>query len=173
MDPPRISESMLALENDLWTYAIRVYENAEVARMALTLQADHGVNVPMLIFCAWCGRDLIPLREKDIAAAADTVREWDENVVQPLRRARRAAKAADQRDPAIAAFRRKVQDSETRAEQIALALLFAWRNMANPAPTAAPVTGENILAYLGRCAVPASMAVATTAAFAAGESEIP
>jgi uncharacterized protein (TIGR02444 family) len=164
---------MLVLENDLWTFATRVYANTDVARMALAVQDDHGVNVALMIFCVWCGRDGILLREADITAASSAIEAWDRSVVQPLRQARRAAKAAARENAAIAAFRRGVQDSETRAEQIALALLFAWRNKAHPARGDAPAAGENIAAYLSRCAVPTEMAAAAAAAFATAEAEIP
>jgi len=92
-----------------------------VANECLELQDLHGVNVNLLLFCAWIGTQAITLNRSDIEAATQIVAHWDAMVVRPLRSARQEMKA----DPDVATVRARVKAMEIEAEQIEQAMLFA------------------------------------------------
>ncbi len=112
---------MLQPDNDFWRFSLRVYEQEGVAEECLALQERHGVNVNLLLFCAWIGTQAITLDRNDIEAAAHVIVHWDAMVVRPLRIARREMKA----DPEMATVRARAKALEIEAEQIEQAMLFA------------------------------------------------
>lgn len=75
-------------EHPAWDFTLRVYGTPGVAPACLELQARHGVDVTLMLFCLWhgsvrevpLGRDL-----PDLMAAA---RDWQEHTVLPIRSAR-------------------------------------------------------------------------------------
>jgi uncharacterized protein (TIGR02444 family) len=118
---PHNDQSLLQPDNDFWRFSLRVYEQEGVANECLELQERHGVNVNLLLFCAWIGTQAIILNRSDIEAAAQIVVRWDAMVVRPLRIARQEMKA----DPEMATMRARVKALELEAEQIEQAMLFA------------------------------------------------
>src|SRR5262249_50629028 len=118
---PHNDQGLLQLDNDFWRFSLRVYDQEGVADECLALQEHHGVNVNLLLFCAWIGTQAITLDRNDIEAAAKTVVRWDAMVVRPLRLARQEMKA----DPEMATVRARVKALELEAEQIEQAMLFA------------------------------------------------
>ena len=85
---PYNDQSLLQLDNDFWRFSLKVYDQEGVANECLELQERHGVNVNVLLFCAWIGTQAITLDRKDIEAATQIVLRWDAMVVRPLRIAR-------------------------------------------------------------------------------------
>ena len=118
---PYNDQDLLQPDNDFWRFSLRVYEKEGVANECLELQKRHGVNVNLLLFCAWIGTQAIKLDRNDIEAAAQIVVHWDALVVRPLRIARRETKA----DPDMATVRARAKALEIEAEQIEQAMLFA------------------------------------------------
>jgi uncharacterized protein (TIGR02444 family) len=124
-----------------------------VANECLALQDLHGVNINLLLFCAWIGAQAIIMNRSDIEAAIQVVAHWDAMIVRPLRNARQEMKA----DPDMAIVRTRVKAMEIEAEQIEQAMLFAHaRRIGN---SAADADREDAIAYnVGQC-----IAVATNA----------
>jgi uncharacterized protein (TIGR02444 family) len=118
---PYNDQSLLQLDNDFWRFSLKVYDQEGVANECLELQERHGVNVNVLLFCAWIGTQAITLDRKDIEAATQIVLRWDAMVVRPLRIARQEMKA----HPDMAIVRPRVKALELEAEQIEQAMLFA------------------------------------------------
>ena len=118
---PDNDQSLLQPDNDFWRFSLRVYDQEGVANECLELQELHGVNVNLLLFCAWIGTQAITLDRNDIEAANQIVVHWDAMVVRPLRIARQEMKA----DPDMATVRPYVKALEIEAEQIEQAMLFA------------------------------------------------
>ena len=119
---PDIDQSLLQPDNDFWRFSLRVYDQEGVANECLELQELHGVNVNLLLFCAWIGTQAITLDRNDIEAANQIVVHWDAMIVRPLRIARQEMKA----DPDMATVRPYVKALEIEAEQIEQAMLFAY-----------------------------------------------
>lgn len=113
----------LQLDNAFWRFSLSVYGQADVAEECLALQEATGLDVNVLLFCAWIGTQGAGLSGKDIAAAAATIEAWRHNVVRPLRGVRQRMKGL-YRDQ-FAQLRERVKALELEAEQIEQAILFA------------------------------------------------
>ncbi|MGE0716193.1 MAG: TIGR02444 family protein [Alphaproteobacteria bacterium] len=132
----------------LWDFACRVYGAPGVAAACLVLQDEAGVDVPLLLWCAWAAaRGAAPDRAA-ITAAAAAVAPWRDATVRPLRMIRRAMKADLGADhAAAAALRERVKASELEAERLQLLMLEA-----RPLPPASGrPTADAIVAALEAC----------------------
>ena len=150
---PHNDQGLLQLDNDFWRFSLKVYDQKGVADECLALQDRHGVNVNLLLFCAWIGTQAIILDRNGIEAATKIVVRWDAMVVRPLRIARQEMKA----DPDMAAVRARVKALEIAAEQIEQAMLFAHaRSTTSARAQHGDAIAHNVNQYV---------AVATNAAF--------
>src|SRR5262249_12099384 len=139
-------------DNDFWRFSLRVYDQEGVANECLGLQELHGVNVNLLLFCAWIGTQAITLDRNDIEAAAQVIVRWDAMVVRPLRIARQEMKA----DPGMTTVRSHVKALELEAEQIEQAMLFAHARCIR---SAAAHHGDAIAHNVNQCVAVATNAV--------------
>ena len=146
---------MLRLDNPFWRFSLDVYSAPGVAPECLALQEALAIDVNLLLFSAWAGAEPgVALTADEIAAAEAVVAAWHDEVVRPLRAARRKIKGMTlHAEPAVAAFRKAVADIEIGAERIEQALLWDWASrrwagLAVPAPCR-PVRA-NIDVFLGR-----------------------
>jgi uncharacterized protein (TIGR02444 family) len=87
------------------------------------LQQAHGIDINLLLFCAWLGARGAVLSSKDVEDASGAVSAWNESVVRPLRGVRQWMKARYRDEFAI--IRERVKGIELEAEQIEQAILFA------------------------------------------------
>jgi uncharacterized protein (TIGR02444 family) len=109
-------------DSELWRFSLAVYGQTEVAKECLALQDAHGIDVNVLLFCAWLGTQFVDLKPEDIEAASRAVVAWQDEVVRPLRAVRQRAKTLSGNEK----FRASVKDAEIKAEQIEQAMLFAF-----------------------------------------------
>jgi uncharacterized protein (TIGR02444 family) len=117
---------MLDDDNAFWRFSAAVYAEPGVAPECLALQEALGVDVNVLLFCAWAGTQNRLLTDTHIAAIVARVTSWHERVVRPLRAARQSIKMMPEMEIGeVALFRKNVAALELRAEQIEQALLFA------------------------------------------------
>ncbi len=90
----------LVLDNPFWRFSLATYSTPEISAECLALQESFGINVNLLLFCAWLGTEhQIRLTQTELDAVSEKVRDWQEHVIGPLRSARRALKTID-RQPA-------------------------------------------------------------------------
>jgi uncharacterized protein (TIGR02444 family) len=121
---PRDSDrGELQYDNEFWRFSLAVYEPSDVANECLALQEALGLDVNILLFCAWLGNRSIALSRSDIEAASRIVARWHDSVVRPLRSVRRQIKADYDE---FANLRARVKEIELEAEQIEQAMLFAF-----------------------------------------------
>lgn len=121
---PRDGDSdSLQYDNAFWRFSLSVYGQADVAGECLALQETLGIDVNLLLFCAWLGARGITLRSEDIEGAVEVVAAWHQSIVRPLRGVRQWVKTV-KRD-GFASFRERVKKLELDAEQIEQAALFA------------------------------------------------
>jgi len=108
----------------LWQWALEVYARPSVAEACLSLQDQHGQNVPYLLWAAWRASEG---RDADAEIAAELVRRWDAEVGSPLRAVRRAIKPAWPAidDDAREDFRSAVKAVELRGEKLLMESLEA------------------------------------------------
>jgi uncharacterized protein (TIGR02444 family) len=107
---------------DLWNFSLEVYAQDGVPAECLHLQEAHGVNVNLLLFCAWLGavRE-IAVSSCDVAAGADIVKTWNSEIVGKIRDVRRTLKPLG-----AEALRGKIKDAELDAERIEQKMLESW-----------------------------------------------
>ncbi len=120
------------LETPFWTFSLAVYAGDGVAEECLGLQERLDLDVNLLLFAAYMGAvEGIRLAATDVGAANTAVAEWHNEIVRPMRAARRAlnAPSADADNPlhtADATLRLQVKRAELEAEKIEQAMLWQW-----------------------------------------------
>lgn len=82
--------SDIATGNPLWEFSTWAYSQQGVDKALLSLQSRMGADVNMVLFCMWLahrgsdGNDLA----QHLAGAVKMSREWQRNLVEPLRNCR-------------------------------------------------------------------------------------
>jgi uncharacterized protein (TIGR02444 family) len=81
-------------DHPFWDFTIRVHGRKGVGEACLEMQRSHGIDVNLLFFCCWAGATTgSPLGRFALRRAMNSVAEWQEEVVQPIWRARWKLKA--------------------------------------------------------------------------------
>ncbi len=141
----------------LWRFSLAVYRRAGVAPECLDVQERFGVDVNLLLFCAYLGAlEAVVLSKDDLGQAAAVVRGWHGEIVRTLRRTRRALKPLSEAGAGplaseAAGLRAHVKAAELEAERIEQAMLWtSWRARAAPSQRAEPqdALAANIRAVL-------------------------
>ena len=114
-----------------WRFSLTVYGDPGVQTECLDLQDHCGIDVNLLLFCAFIGAVYgVVLPDRDMKAAAGLVCAWHQDVVGSLRRARRTLKPiATDASPNLslaAKLRADVMASELEAERIEQMMLERW-----------------------------------------------
>lgn len=104
---------------DVWAFTVEMYGRDGVAPLCLELQERCDLDVNMLLFMFYLGQK--GQAPHSISALENVVRDWREQVIVPLRNARRFLRTAD-RDSAQQ-LRGKVKNDELAAERIEQELL--------------------------------------------------
>jgi len=125
-------------QNDFWRFSLVLYGQPGVAGECLELQDKFGVNINLLLFCAWLGRRGVALSRDDLEGASCLIASWHDHVVRPLRGARRQMKF---HHDDVSALRAQVQRVEVEAEQVEQAMLFDY------ARSIAPGGGRDAVAH--------------------------
>jgi len=114
-----------------WLFSLAVYSDTIVQAECLDLQDRHGIDVNLLLFCAYVGAvhsAVVP--DAALREAASLVDEWHKHIVQNLRRARRALKPFATDPSAIVAsagaLRTDVKAAELESERIEQTVLEEW-----------------------------------------------
>lgn len=161
-----------------WDFALDVYRRPGVSDACLQLQENQQVDVNLLLFVCWIGASgRGRMSGGDVTLCIETVRNWHETVVRPLRAVRRRLKSGF--DPAPVeltdGLRRQIQAREIDAEHIeqlmlAAAVVYPVRAGTMMAARMADA-GQNALVYLAKLdatvdnAARASLAMVLSAAF--------
>jgi uncharacterized protein (TIGR02444 family) len=135
-----------------WAFSLSVYQDEDVQAECLDLQEHHGIDVNMLLFCAYLGAvHGAVLSDAEMRQAAELVADWHEHVVRGLRGARRALKAfATNPSPFVStaeALRTGVKAMELEAERIEQTMLEQWstaRTAAGPRLEPSAAVAANI-----------------------------
>src|SRR5262245_35238924 len=91
-DPGNPQAGLHQYQNDFWRFSLAVYGQPGVAGECLGLQDKFGLNINLLLFCAWLGRRGIALTREHLEGASRSIASWHDHVVRPLRRVRRQRK---------------------------------------------------------------------------------
>jgi uncharacterized protein (TIGR02444 family) len=110
--------------NPFWAFSLRIYRRPGVAPACLALQDRADVDVNLLLFCLWAGREGLTLQGASLAKALSLSREWAA-IIQPLRQSRRVLKPKADRD--AQSLRGDVLKLELEAERLIQRSLYALR----------------------------------------------
>ena len=115
------------IDNPFWRFSLTVYGRPGVADACIALQETLGVDVNLLLFCAWAGvSHRARLSEWDVRKLMDVSSGWQRSVVQPIRGARHYLKSPAEIGAAeVQALRKQAAALELQAEQVEQALLYA------------------------------------------------
>lgn len=141
--------SGLQYDNEFWRFSLLAYKQNEVAQECLALQETLGININLLLFCAWVGAQGIVLSSENIEAASMVVATWHETIVRPLRKARQHIKPLSVGE--LEEFRSRLKDIELEAEKIEQAILFNYSKSISGPPAGADrrdVITENVKKYI-------------------------
>ena len=113
-----------------WNFSIAVYGASAVQDECLSLQDQFGLDVNLVLLCAFLGAvHGVTLTSDDIASARQEVGQWHEQIVRPLRAVRRHLKTINLQDADAASaadLRRQVKAAELESERIEQILLERW-----------------------------------------------
>jgi uncharacterized protein (TIGR02444 family) len=141
-------------DNKLWRFSLATYAMPGVATECLALQDSLGIDVNILLFCAWLAAvRRIALTDVELKAACHIVEPWHDKAVRPLRGVRRAMKAFVGVD--VEMLRTRVKALELEAERLELAILFqhaleTWPRVPRRDPIVDDVSA-NLQTYLRLC----------------------
>lgn len=76
-----------------WDYSLELYGRPGIEDACLELQRRHGLDVNLLLLCCWLGARGIGPEESAPTRFEGAVRDWQVEVVRPLRAVRRRLKA--------------------------------------------------------------------------------
>lgn len=141
----------MQLDNPFWQFSLAVHGAPGVDAECLMLQDTHGIDVDVLLFCAWTGTQGIVLTDASMAAIEALVRPWRDTAIAPLRAARRGIKTLpEMADADVAALRKDVAALELRAEQVEHAMLHAFASTLGSGGTGAEDAMRRNVSALGR-----------------------
>jgi uncharacterized protein (TIGR02444 family) len=101
-------------QEEVWTFTVAMYGRDGVAKLCLDLQDRSDLDVNMLLFMFFLGqKGQAPL---SISSLETAVRDWRENVIKPLRDARRYLR--DDLRSSAQELRQRVKSDELQAERI-------------------------------------------------------
>ena len=101
-----------------WDFSLQLYVRPGVADSCLQLQDEQGVNVNLLLWCAWLDAQGLILDAGRLHSAQKRIHGWDDHYVVPLRQLRRRMKAEfGTTDVGIEALRTQIKHSELLAEK--------------------------------------------------------
>jgi len=151
----------LPYDNEFWRFSLAVYKPAEIAAECLALQEAVGLDINLLLFCAWLGTRGIVLSDSDIEAACRVAASWHNSVIRPLRGVRWYIKT--QYGDAFEPLRSRVKDDELQAEQVEQAMLFAYAQGIQGSPAGSDhrdAVARNVNAYLSMVSAAAASVTA-------------
>ncbi len=115
-------------DHPFWDFSLQVYRREGVGAACLNLQAQHGIDVNIMLFCLWLGetgRGVQNAEEcADMLAATD---RWHQEVVKGLRHVRQILKDGfpDTPDELRESLREEIQAAEIDSEHLEQLLLAA------------------------------------------------
>jgi uncharacterized protein (TIGR02444 family) len=126
-----------AASGELARFAVDLYSRPGVSEACLLLQDRCGVNIPVLLTAAWLGRRGATVTRTVVREADAAVRDWQDEIVGPLRAVRRRLRLGPRPAPQerTERLREMVKRAELSAEFIELSALEDFA-------VAIPVHGE-------------------------------
>jgi uncharacterized protein (TIGR02444 family) len=159
------------MSQPFWNFSIAVYSASAVQDECLNLQDKFGLDVNLVLLCAFLGAiHGVALTPDDVASARQEVRQWHDDVVRTLRAARRSLKTIELQDTdtaqAAKQLRTQVKAAELESEHIEQTMLEQWANgrlAARPRGNSRDVVPANLQALLAAYGIGPERLVAANA----------
>lgn len=135
-----------------WRFSLALYARPGVPPACLALQDEAGVDVNVMLYLLYLAGRKRQLSIEEVRRIDDTVANWREQVVRPLRGVRRVLKgdAAPLPGPDAERLRSQVKKIELEAERIqqyALEAAFPAASSGTAEPDAGSAAAKNLAAY--------------------------
>jgi len=101
-----------------WEFSLQLYARHGVAEASLALQDRFDADVNMLFFVLWAAESRRILNVADISELIALVQPWRDEVVRPLRVARRFLKTTTWKTSETDNLRKHIQEQELDAERL-------------------------------------------------------
>ncbi|MDH3241809.1 MAG: TIGR02444 family protein [Alphaproteobacteria bacterium] len=115
-------------DHPFWDFSLEVYHREGVGAACLHLQARHGIDVNVMLFCLWLGHSgRGVMTDQDLRALRAATDQWHEVVVRGLRKIRTSLKTGFQETPEglRETLRGSIQAAEINSEHLEQLLLAA------------------------------------------------
>jgi uncharacterized protein (TIGR02444 family) len=146
-----MTETETKAETPFWRFSLHFYRQAGVSDACIALQDGCGVDVNLLLFLFWLADSGRLLNSDEVKNLDDSVRDWRNLTIIPIRDARRKLKGVRTLvDPGTQeAFRNRVKAVELEAERLQQEGLYAFTQSGPLGRRAAPgdAARANISAY--------------------------
>jgi len=142
-------------ESAFWNFSLRLYARPGVPEACLQLQDECGVDVNVMLYTLYLARSGRAIGTEDVARIEALVEAWRNNVVRPLRQARRFMKQPPSSfdDASTASLRTEVKRIELESErlqQLALERNLPAERLGTPLDDLAACARGNLAAYAQR-----------------------
>ena len=138
-------------ETPFWRFSLHFYRQAGVSDACIALQDERGVDVNLLLFLFWLAAGRQRLSAEEVKKLDDSVRDWRNLTIIPIRDARRNLKGAVTLVPPgkQEAFRTKVKAIELDAERLQQEALYDFTKSGPLGTQASPPAAAraNVAAY--------------------------
>jgi uncharacterized protein (TIGR02444 family) len=119
------------MSSPFWNFSLAVYGASAVQDECLNLQDQFGLDVNLVLLCAFLGAvHGVALTSADLASARQEAGPWHEDIVKTLRVARRRLKTIELKDADAAKaamdLRMQVKAAELESERIEQTILERW-----------------------------------------------
>jgi uncharacterized protein (TIGR02444 family) len=146
-----MTDAQTQTETPFWRFSLHFYRQAGVSDACIALQDECGIDVNLLLFLFWLAAGRQRLSAEEVKKLDDSVRDWRDLTIIPIRDARRKLKgAATLVAPGKQeAFRTKVKAIELNAERLQQEALYDFTKsgpLGTPASPAAAARA-NVSAY--------------------------
>jgi uncharacterized protein (TIGR02444 family) len=149
------------MASPFWDFSVAVYGASAVQDECLTLQDEFGLDVNLVLLCAFAGAmHGVALTPDDIASVRALVGPWHNDIVSSLRAVRHRLKTIDTPDAdaakATADLRTHVKAAELGSERIEQMMLEQWastRLEARPRGNPRETVPTNLQALLAGCGI--------------------
>jgi uncharacterized protein (TIGR02444 family) len=131
---------MSSQAEQLWDFAVALYEREPVKAACLRVQARYGLSISLLLGAIWTGREgLGRLGTSELEHTIRRALEWHRDIIEPIRALRRGLRQHPPAgvEEATHELRRQLVESELGAERIEQNMLL------QDFPTGLPVSPEN------------------------------
>jgi uncharacterized protein (TIGR02444 family) len=146
-----MTETETKAQTPFWRFSLRFYRQAGVSDACIALQDGCGVDVNLLLFLFWLADSGRLLTSDEVKNLDDSVRDWRNLTIIPIRDTRRKLKGARTLvDPGLQeVFRDRVKAVELEAERLQQEGLYAFTQSGPLGRPAAPgdAARANISAY--------------------------